>query len=335
VVRGGALAIGFAGTLFLIATAQSCSLASDLALPGCVPKTLPAKKAASDGPSIPASTFAVRRIRFGGDPKPGFALDGSCACALKCVPRNNDRDAACPLGPSPVDNATLALFGDLKARVGAFGATIPDADQSANDTSLTPGLAAVLVTLREYSGKSEDPFVRVRIASSAGTNGVKPKFDGTDSFADSDVAKEVDGYVSNGTVFASFGDLRVRVQVDQDYHLANALFAGKLRSDGSGELIEGTLAGVWPLNDVLANFDRTKIPGVGVVCKQSDIVRGIAQTVACARADTLAQPAPQASGCDSASFGMELSFARAQLGPKVAIVEDPACTMVTPLRCLP
>jgi hypothetical protein len=317
------------GAAFYIPLFVSCTIANELTLPGCVPKSVPAKPAGSDGPSIAEASYVVREVRIFGEPAPGLALDGSCDCLLKCVPVN--RPSACPATPSPVDNAARGLFSDFKDK-NPIGSSLKPADRSINEDAINAGLASVLVTVREYSGQPEDPLVRVRIASSLGTGGVKPKFDGTDTYADSDEAAEAEGYVSKGSVVASFPALRVRFKVDQDFRLLNLRFVGKLGAEG--KLTEGVLAGIWPIQDALSNFDRVQLPIVGPICK-NDTVRAAARPIACDRADLLAGMGPASSPCDAASFGLGFTFAGAKLGAKAPLPVDDTCKGVAAQACNP
>jgi hypothetical protein len=316
------------GLAALVVTGSwSCTIANELTLPRCVAKTFPPKSAGADAPSIEEASVVAREVRFFGDPAPGLALDGSCDCLLACVPVN--KATACPTTPMPVDNAALGLFADFKDR-NPLGASLKPADRSINDDAIAPGIASVLVTLKDYSGNTEDPLVRIRIASSSGTAGMRPKFDGTDTFADSDEASEAEGYVSKGTVVAAFPSLRLRFQTDQDFRLVNVRFVGTLGADR--KLTNAIVAGVWPIQDALANFDRLQLPVLGPVCK-NDTVRSAALPIACDRADTLATAAPASSQCDGASFGLALKFANTKLGAKATLPVDQTCTGITPQVC--
>ncbi len=301
----------------------------------CNSKVAPPRPDVPDGNEKAELTIVLDRFdvglrQDGGAPTPvGFDLDRTCTTSLEtvsCAPGSQltsgvftdsvlDKDGG-------VDNGSFALLQLLSIVYDAFSA-------AAIERALIDGKFGFLVDIDGYSGAANDSRVGVAFRPTIGLDngGGKPKLDGTDRW---DVDKEfankseffgstfvdVNGYVRDGVLYATFPSLVLPVQRNQNGNvlrivLQDVVFSAKVvkvavdRTD----LQEGVLAGKWPVADAIGQVRRFAFDGdeESPLCAQPEFDPQFRQRVCAARDIRLGIASKATDPCDALSVGFGFS----------------------------
>jgi hypothetical protein len=293
---------------------------------------------AADGPSIGDVVLAVETIDLGTETTSatiGYDLDGVCTCP---------GPASCN-GPA---NAKPACDLDGGIDVGGSQA-LRDLLQLSNQTlaigdEIKGGKRGVLLRLRDYNGRPDDPRVEVDTFLSGGTEGTQtgnptpPTRDGNDVwtvdpstlFTDkvppyAPIVADTQGYVSGGVLVAT---------LDLPLHLAGialdlrqAVVTGHLDHAASDpplvyHLSGGQIAGREPIAKLLTSLDLSHDPfgnGTAGLCGDSGTYHLVKGRL-CGAVDLMTDPKRdnQNDPCDAVGLAFAFTAGPAQLGSAFA-----------------
>lgn len=302
--------------------------------PTCVPK-VPPPPVTSDDPTETTFVVAIRSIDFGEDDgvPTGFDLDGRCTCGSEAKPSETypsscklpaDSESVCD-GVDGIDGQNARLFGQF-ARTGFSSEQM--------STGAENGLWSVLFRIEGYNGTPNDDSVRASLYNAVPRN-EGPLWDGTDTW-DVDPSGLADGmsvdqplltteaaYVVDGQLVVSLdssplfftdgvsgGILTVR--------LASSFIVARIEDGPFGRrLVEGTLAGKWPVDDIFDALDVFR-PDGEPVCT-NDFAFLFFKTVLCNSLDINAGAPNPVEPCNAISFGLTFESEAAQLGQVGAV----------------
>lgn len=308
---------------------------------GCKRAFYPPPPKVGDAMSIEPIVVAIRSINMGDGAAgtPGFDLDFTCTCF-------QDAGETCSTGASApqcdeeggIDNESSDLFRQLVNNLGPqfFGSTY-------YSKSAEIGNWSVLVRVSEYSGKTDDPSVKVALYVSPGFVAPEvPAWDGADEWPVSedslgpsaDISDPI--YVSNGAYVA--GGVLVATLPSAGFRLSGGnstitvrILGGVLSgtfefTDQGTRLTKGTLAGRWSEKaafESLSSFRGPPVqPGAPALklCVGDPFYNAIKAAVCSAR-DILTDPLlPASAKCDAISLGIGFETYPARLGPVRPIV---------------
>lgn len=259
----------------------------------------------------------------------GFDLDRTCTETpetVSCAPGQtltaSEFNASVKDKERGVDNGAFALLQLLSFVYAEFSA-------AAIERALVDGMFGFLVDIEGYDGKADDSRVGVAFRPTIGLDkgGGKPKFDGTDEW---DVDKEfanrheffgstfvdVDAYVRDGVLYASFPNLILPVQRSQNGNvlriiLQDVVFSAKIVKVAANrtELQEGVLAGKWPVAEAIGQVRRFAFDGDQEIplCSQPEFDPQFRARVCAARDIRLGVGAKPSDPCDALSVGFAFS----------------------------
>ena len=296
----------------------------------------PAAPTSEDTTEIPEIYFAFDEIKVdtlaavdgGIAPARGYDLDGLCtACSPdagnlptppSCVVA---RSAATTGGPTAQCDQSNGRDNNLGAMFNTIIGFVPGAKSDFATEKIRAGLFTILVDVKGWNGKNDDPSVSVTIYGSLGlepTSSV-PAFDGTDTWSldpaslvegDSKigldcrldassctpvgdrVAQAGNAYVSGGTLVAKFAAAPLNI----DTNVGSLLFdldapqlVAKIGKDDTGRYrLQGELVGRWPVDKALHAIGSLVFPDVtgkiAPLCTSS-IYYGPVKIVVCSEPD--------------------------------------------------
>lgn len=320
---------------------------------GCTLARWPARPLVEDVPGGGTIEFvaALRTVDYGvgreaGVPRDfGFDLDGRCTCPAEgglpsCRPFA-DAEPQCDFDDGR-DNTAAVLLD-------AFTKFSDSFSQTAVNTSLANGFYGLLVRVRRYNGRADDPNVEVAIFNSPGHDGIqdggvpsKPRQDGTDRWTVdpasvkggvgpqpyTPIYVDTNAYVAGNRLVATldfpitFAGQPLEKVTALTVDLKGSVVVGTLRPEGAGYRIDdGRLGGRWPTARLLTSLEvlpDPASPGAGL-CGDSgtyafvkDLVCNGQDIVADIKQDNTSAP------CDAVSLSVAFTAGPAQLGDLVA-----------------
>ena len=300
-----------------------------LANPPAAPSTPP--------PGGEVEFFVAMRVIDVGDAhlpsRPGYDLDGVCACCSGCT------GSLCVAPAAATLEACDAVSGQpnggrdnnfAKYAAGLGGSALADLRSSGMSQLADRGLWGVVLRVSQYNGDPDDGEVTVALHNAVGSP-AEPLWDGNDAWqlrSDSfgalgtldDALFVQDGaYVSDGVLVVTFpATVSLALPLNFVLPLEDVTLQARIAKDAQDdfELVEGVLGGRVRITDALAALGGTRFQGFPVVCTDTLDYASLYKDPLCAHRDesTVSLPAP----CDAVSFGM--SFSAEQIGDAPSIV---------------
>jgi hypothetical protein len=286
--------------------------------------------------------LAVRTMDLGesSTTPPGYDLDHVCTCfedaGPTCVSPQQHCDA-----PGGVDSASAQIFTLIQFAAGAsvFGS-------AAFSKKLEKGLFSLLLRVRGYNGKADDPAVDVAIFPSPGIDGNAVVWDGSDAWQvsqaslfgvniDKPLYESQGAYVAHGTLVAAMPNiLAVLGSTDSSIslRLTDGVITGALAKDAGGwKLTGGVLAARWAQQDIFAALSSYRDGNNLPICTDAMPTYGLAKGAICKGLDILTDGSGAASQpCDALSIGFGFTAQQAQLGGIVPPpMPSPGCPAAT------
>jgi hypothetical protein len=310
--------------------------------PGCHPATYPDPPAGKDDGVSNEIVLAVRTMDLGegSTTPPGYDLDHACTCfedaGPTCVSAQQHCDA-----PGGVDSASAQLFTLIQ-----FAAGVSTFGSAAFSQKLEKGLFSLVLRVRGYNGKADDPAVDVAIFPSPGVDADHVVWDGNDPWQISEtslLANNLDkplyrsqgAYVAHGTLVAAMPNiLAVLGATDStiSLRLTDGVITGALAKDAVGwKLTSGVLAARWAQQDIFAALSSYRDGNNQPICTDSNVAYGTAKSAICKGLDILTDGSGAASQpCDALSLGFGFTAQQAQLGSIVPPpTPSPGCPSAT------
>ncbi len=341
------------------------SIPAEDAGPACVGAVPPARPPLTDDGgtgSIGPVVAAFRTIDIGvsgaldaGIPPFGYNLDNTCTCPG--LPSCSQRTDAAPGqdcdDTAGRDNLDIQLFRLLRGPATTGTSQI--------DQGLMMGQYGLLLVIRNYNGRENDPYVTVDFYVSNGLDrdpdgGIPtPRFDGSDLWTidpgsvhggkpgGGPIFSDPSAYVSGNSVVAHLPELPIAFG-DRTFlggatmQLSGAVIVGTLQPSSIGDggsgtfgysLVGGTIAGRWPTSQILSTLATIPEEGGTFLCGSDSLNYNIIKSVVCSAADisTLSiedNTTPTLAPCDAISVGMEFTAVPAQLGDVFGVPAAPA-----------
>jgi hypothetical protein len=305
---------------------------------GLAPPPADAASSPDDSVSIVAALEDVDFALDGGTTNVyGLNLDSTCTCPGpdSCV-RPNEAGPACDVRDG-IDIGGRALF-QLASEFGVVS-------QLQLNQALQQGQSGVLIGVTQYNGTPNDSSVNVSVFTSLGiAEGTTPQFDGTDVWTVQDTSlfgmtltpdggyiaqTTTTGYVTNGTLVATFNVLPLTVGSSTDspvtLALSNGSILAQITQTNSVYKLSGTLAGRWPINTMLTSFQAFIDPNSPTehLCG-TDTTYQLLKSVSCPLPDITDNPANDNRGspCNALGIGLHFDAVSAQLGAVVSAASD-------------
>lgn len=304
---------------------------------GCVSAQPPDPPAVADAGGEISFVVATSMIDFGdlpgSDPETiGFDLDMRCTCpeANGCMREAWATADACD-GPGGRDNMTGRFMKEVSTLFAGLGS-------EAWTEGMQQGTWSLLLRVRDYNGLPDDDRVRLDWYIPAefyrlqdgGTE--PPKWDGSDAWPirknsletppagepwdiDKTVYYDDRAYVTDGVLVASVSEATIEVTVDYHLTIVGAfMVADVVQEDGRWMLKNGTVAGRWPVENILGQISRIKDPIFDLyMCTDNLAYPQIKQEV-CSIIDIYSGVGSPTTPCDAVSAGMRFDTMPAQLG---------------------
>jgi hypothetical protein len=289
-------------------------------------KTYPDPPGGKDSPVASTFVVAIHSIDMGeGEPEPpGYDLDHQCTCVNDagptCVPVIPSCDAA-----DGVDNAAAKLINLVSIATGGgmFGS-------SYFSSTANGGSWSMLIQVSGYNGQADDPAVDVALFASVGTQGVPPKWDGTDAWPVSatsvlggDVTKPIitskGAYVSNHVLVAAVPSVPITIAGAHEQitiTMSAGVVTGTLQSQGNGwHISDGIIAARWYEPDIFTALSSYRDNNGKPFCTDAPITYNTAKATICNSLDILKDGSgPKSLPCDSLSMGIGFKADPAILG---------------------
>lgn len=309
----------------------------------------------TEGPSEPETTSALdgvtvtEQIRDGVGV--GYDLDGLCTCPEKPACRGSKPGLPCDGTDSGLDNATASLF----LRFVEQGVGI---DDTGLKSALLAGQFGILLRLRDYNGRPNDPKVSLEVFNAVAANrpprdagadaagpfdpGPGAKLDGNDTWIiDSDSYLDdrfptffsSGAYVRDGVLVAELTNLVLRLRFPAgpttwglvEVQFADARVTARLEraANGGWNMRAGLLVGRVPIGTLLQQAMRNG------ACKGSTIYAAL-KPLACDARDLPLKPGDDGAdvSCEALSAGFAFSAIPARAAARSETRKDrPACKL--------
>lgn len=316
---------------------------------GCQPATYPDPPAGADNGVSNEIVLAMRTLDFGeGSPTPpGYDLDHVCTCFEDAGPSCVSSQPHCD-APHGVDNASAQIFDLVQLATGAanFGS-------ASFSKRIEQGFFSLLLRVRGYNGKPDDPAVDVAVFPSPGAEITPVIWDGTDQWQVSQTSLtgpslnkplyvSAGAYVTHGTLVAALPNILAVLGATKgsiSLRLTDGVITGKLAKGPVGwTLTGGVIAARWAEQDIFAALgtyrDGKNLP----ICTDSTLAYGTAKTAICKGLDILTDASGASSQpCDALSLGFGFTAQQAQLGaiapPPIPSPGCPPATDPTTDKC--
>lgn len=304
---------------------------------GCVAATYPDPPGLDDSPSSPEIVLALRTIDLGESAAvpPGYDLDHACTCFADAGPSCVSKQPHCD-APGGIDSASAQFFSLIQFAVGAGNFS-----SSSFSAKVEKGTWTLLIRIRGYNGKLDDPAVDVAIFPSSGID-PGPVWNGNDawgvsvqSVSDGDLEQPLypsaGAYVSQGTLVAALPSVLMKLGGEEDtitLHLTGGVLTGHLVSGPGGwTMTGGVLAARWKDKDLFEALSSYRDGNGKPICTDSAISYATAKTTLCKGLDILADPSGARSlPCDALSIGLGFTAQPAKLGAiEATAMPTPGC----------
>jgi len=316
--------------------------ASDGGGSGCHSATYPDPPAGMDDGVSNEIVLALRSLDFGegAATPPGYDLDHACTCVEDAGPTCQSAQQHCD-APGGIDNASAQIFSLIQFAVGAgtFGS-------ASFSMKAEHGQFSLLLRVRGYNGKPDDPSVDVALFPSPGADSSPVVWDGTDqwqvsqsSLVGSNLNKPLytsaGAYVSHGVLVAAIPNiLAILGGTDSSisFRLTDGVITGALAQKPTGwALSGGILAARWAAPDIFATLSSYRDGNNMPICTDATLVYGTAKSAICKGLDILSDASGAASQpCDALSLGFGFTAQQVQFGMIVApLVPSPGCPAAT------
>ncbi len=301
----------------------------------------PARPTGADAPDIADFVEAVRTLDFGldldgGPPLAmGLDIDGVCTCPPAETCRAPVMNATHCDEDGGRDNGTGVLlrgFSDLSGGI---------INQDSVNKRLERGEYSLLIRVRHYNGKPDDPSVEVSVYLSNGLEqpsadgGAVPSWNGTDrftvdtgsAFGGSDEGALIPNYVDTKAYVVGGSLVTTQEQVPLflgssglgffTMKLTNVTLVMRLAPDGSTfRVAAAEVAGRWTTKELLQTMSNFRSPfDDKYICPGSQIYNDAKQLI-CKNADVAANPKNDRTGapCEALSVGFRLTASPVALG---------------------
>lgn len=286
--------------------------------------------------------LALSSIQYSTDPDAGpgsvgYDIDRTCTCQGEkesCLLPSWALQQQCD-GPQGRDNSGGLLLEGIAGYVESFG-------QDRWNTELNLGRWNTLARIRNYNGLADDDEIEMSfyVAASYWANNhlpdggdAHPKWDGTDVWPvssaslepipDGDggttydvnrpISTDTKAYVSGGVAVGMVAHGILQVDPSLQLMFTDMYVTGKLVKTAQGwEIQDGTLAGVWTLDDLFNQLGYMDVAGMGM-CMGNQIY-GIFKKMVCQRTDIYRSRGTPTTPCDSISIGMSFNAKPVHLG---------------------
>jgi hypothetical protein len=315
--------------------------------PTCVPK-VPPPPVASDDTTETSFVVAIRSVDFGEDAgvPQGFDLDGRCTCGPEAKPSETypsscklpaDSESVCD-GEDGIDGQNARLFSQF-ARTGF------SSEQMSNGAE--NGFWSVLFRIEGYNGTPNDDSVRASLYNAV-PRAEGPLWDGTDTW-DVDPSGLADGVsvdqplLTTESAYVVDGQLVVSLDASPLFFtdginggilavgLVSSFIVARIEDGPFGlRLVDGMLAGKWPVEAIFDSLDAFR-PDGAAVCT-NDFAFLFFKTVLCNSLDMNAGAPNPVEPCDAISFGLTFESEFARLG---TVGEVPTLPQGCPPETLP
>lgn len=316
--------------------------ASDGGGPGCHSATYPDPPAGKDDGISKEIVLAVRTLDFGegSTTPPGYDLDHVCTCTDDAGPTCVSAQQHCDT-PGGVDNASAQIFTLIQLATGAqsFGSAV-------FTKRIEQGLFSLLIRVRGYNGKADDPAVDVAVFPSPAADTTPVVWDGTDQWQVSQSSllgfnlekplyASSGAYVSHGTLVAALPNILAvfgATAGSVSLRLTDGVVTGTLTQSATGwTLGNGVLAARWAEPDIFATLSSYRDGSNLPICTDATVAYATAKGAICKGLDILADGSGAASQpCDALSLGFGFTAQQANLGMIVAPpMPSPGCPAAT------
>lgn len=271
---------------------------------------------ASDGGAVDAGA------RDAGAPEPWAGWD------LECTPRR-------PASAGPVVDGDACRDNSFGAYVTLALAALPTDVQASASARMARGELALIVRVRGWSGREDDPRVEVDVfptvygAPAGGMRGAPLRWDGTDELwlaregfssldADQAVIRDPQAYVAGGRLV-----MRLPTRADFDFasdevilrlRVTDATITARVDPDPAAGLSDVTISGRWPLADLFAQLPWLGLcPGDPADDAIARLVRDGLEPAADVASEPLAPGSPL-SPCEAISVAIGMTGYPARIG---------------------
>jgi len=268
----------------------------------------------------------------------GLDLDEKCTCqgdGTSCVPPTAKLPCDAPRG---VDNAGHVLFKQLAA-----GGLL---NSDALSARALDGQFSILLRVLDYNGEPDDAQVSVEWLIAKGLGAVA-MWDGEDSWPisgasfvenmapyNTPVSRDLDAYVTNGTLVASLAETTMRFgsfDEGMTIRVVGTILQGKLESgmfsnEERWYLSDVLLTSRWPAKEIFNSIASFRDPNSTTICTD-DPVFLVARAAVCGQLDIFSGEGVvgPTTPCDALSFGIKYTSLPARVGS----VSDPTPLTLT------
>lgn len=292
--------------------------------------------------------FALNHIEFAPAADAGavgYDIDRTCTCqgeSDSClVPSWATKQCD---GPQGRDNTFGLFVQEVAGLMPAFG-------QNRWNTDLQNGAFGAVTRIRGYNGLPDDDQIEVSTFTAASywtqhmlADGGQdhPKWDGTDTWpifssslepiplADGGTTYDLDhpsavdpkAYVSGGVAVGMLPSGVLQIDPSMRIVFTDMYMAARLVKTSTGwEMRDGTIAGVWTLQDMFKQIGYMQVAGMSL-CKGNQVY-DIFKKMICKYPDIYRSRGTPTTPCDSISIGLSYSAKQAQLGAIQPPIELP------------
>jgi hypothetical protein len=218
------------------------------------------------------------------------------------------------------------------------------------------GSYGIIVSVQSWNGQPNDPNVLVSLRMAVGTENdpdggdVRPKFDGNDVWTIDPgsivagetlvgmdckdvgcvgLATDINAYVSNGVLVASFESLPLALTVGSgrlDIPFVGAVIVAQLTQGPGGYRLAGEIAGRWPADRLLAAAGAIRDPVTKTsLCNNAQSYNLFKRSV-CTSVDLAVMPSRDRTGapCEAMSEAIRFTASQAKVGKVRLVVQEPS-----------
>lgn len=304
------------------------------------PLASPPEAPSNPNPGGEVEFFVATRVVDFGDghlsSRPGYDLDGVCACCTGCTgelcvaPMGTTLESCDAVSGLPNDGRDNNI---AKYLAGLAGTPLEELRSSAASQLADRGDWGVVLRVTQYNGDPDDGQVSVSVYNSRGTP-LDPLWDGSDPWelrsdslgglggVDDALFRADDAYVTGGVLVARFTQ-PVSLALPKNFvlPLEGAVLQALIGKDAQDNfaLQDGVLGGRVRITDALSALGGMRDSGFPVVCRDTPDYALLYKDPLCAHRDetTVSLPAP----CDAISFGMSFAAERISDTPTVVSVD--------------
>ncbi|MFT3769465.1 MAG: hypothetical protein QM820_28845 [Minicystis sp.] len=316
-----------------VAAPQPDGGADEGGVEGCASATYPDPPTIADDATSNEIVFALRTLDLGESATvpPGYDLDHACTCFADAGPSCVSQKAHCD-APGGIDNASAQFFSLIK-----FAAGPSNFSSDAFGAKVGVGVWSLLIRVRGYNGKDDDPAVDVALFPSTGID-PPPLWNGNDAWriaASSVNGSDLDhaiytsqgAYVAQGRLVAAMPSVLMKLGGEENtitLQLTGGVLTGKVAKTQLGwALSEGVLAARWKSSDLFQALSTYRDGDGKPICTDLGLGYASAKSAFCSGLDILADPSgAKTLPCDALSIGIGFTAQEAKIG----VVDEPPMT---------